>query len=286
MKIIFWASDKDREQDLAHAFCLGAREHGHEAITMPLGAVPNPQPCDLACMVGVKSKRLWEAYADQQPGAHRLMLDKGYSRHRGSKRTWEYWRVSLDAQHPTETTLMRNAMPHDRFERLEIELSPWRSIGANVIIAGSSAKYHEFHNLPDPTTWAASVIKSLRKRNSRPIIYRPKPSWRDAVPIKGSIFSPPADQLGQLLSDAHVLITHGSNACFDAIVLGVPVIVLGNAVARPVSSISLDDIMAPKRALDRVQWMANLAYHQFTEAEFENGLAWATIGGWIDEARI
>ncbi len=286
MKIVFHASDKAREQELAATFCAGARIHGHDARVRLLTATPEPEACDLACVVGVKSKRLWQAYGAKFPDTHRMMLDKGYSRHRGPNRTWEYWRVSLDAQHPTGTTLMSLAMPLDRLAALDLEIQPWRNDGDAIIIAGSSAKYHDFHGLHGPTEWAEKVIKRLGKRTKRPIIYRPKPSWRDAVPIAGSIFSGGSDQLGALLQHAHVLITHGSNACFDAAMAGIPSIVLGDAVALPISSTDLDEIERPKRSPHREQWAANLAYHQFTEIEFASGFAFDVIGGWMSDARL
>lgn len=279
MRIVFHHSSKDREGDLANAFADGARRHGHHVDLLPLRDGRPAFGYDLACMVGVKSRDLWNQ--SRAAGQRTLMFDKGYARHRGPKRTWEYWRVSLDAQQPTMTTLMKFAMPTDRCETITPEIHDWNRGGSGIILAGSSAKYHSFHRLPDPTTWARAVVEELRRHTGRRIIYRPKPSWRDAVPIKGTIFSPPHEQLGAMLREAFALVTHGSNACVDAAVAGVPSIILGPGVAWPISSHKLKAIETPLRQ-PRHQWLANLAYHQFTEAEMASGFAWSTIGGWID----
>lgn len=81
------------------------------------------------------------------------------------------------------------------------------------------------------------------------------------------------------LRNAHVMVTHGSNACFEAVLAGVPVIVLGDAVAKPISSTVIEEVRRPHlaRARDRKQWLANLMYHQWTMPEFEGGEAWNHI---------
>lgn len=279
MKICFHSSDKPRERELAEAFLAGARANGHEGWIEPLTGHPVVTDCDLACMVGVKSVDLF--MANQKAGRRILYFDKGYIRsRRADSRTWEYWRVSLDAHHPTGTTLMRDKQPADRFETWGIEVAKWRRHGLQIVFAGSSAKYHQFYGLPDPTAYAKGIIKQLLRVTDRPIVYRPKPSWRDAVPIRGSRFSNPNENLNNILINAHVMITHGSNACFESMIYGVPCIVLGDAVARPISSTTLDDLENPNLG-KRIQWMQNLAYHQWTLAEFRSGEAWQTIGGWI-----
>jgi hypothetical protein len=118
-------------------------------------------------------------------------------------------------------------------------------------------------------------VLDIRARTDRPIIYRPKPSFKDAQPIEGTEFSTGDETINDALWGAHALVTHGSNACFEAALLGVPSIVLGDAVAAPISSRSLDDDREPLRG-KREQWFANLAYHQFTERSSRT--AWDRVG--------
>ncbi|CDX26704.1 hypothetical protein MPL3356_60505 [Mesorhizobium plurifarium] len=277
MRICFFASEKPRERLLADAFARGVIEHGDEIVIRPLTEEPQvANDCEVACMVGVKSKELF--MSNWQAGVHTIMFDKGYCRHRldGPVKLWEFWRVAVDGHHPT-SKLMRVARPSDRWDRLELEMKPWRAAGEKIVIAGSSAKYHEFYSLDDPTSYARRVIKKLRKYSpERPIVYRPKPSWREAEPIEGTYFSRSPESIDQVLENAHVVITHGSNACFEAMLAGVPTIVLGDAVAKPVSSTRLNDIENPLLATDeeRRQWAYNLAYCQYTMHEMSSGEAW------------
>ncbi len=281
MLIAIHHSDKGREVALAHALAAGARIHGHDVELRALGPSQRIGGCDLACMVGVKAKPLWEA--SRVAGARTLILDKGYSRHRDPDEpsSWQYWRVSLDAHHPTETTLMQGIKPADRFEALGIEVKRWRRAGMHVVFAGSSEKYHNFYDLPHPNTYAYKIVRGIAKRTKRAVIYRPKPSWRGAIAVPGATLSTSKELLSDVLGYAHAMVTHGSNACFEAAVAGIPTIILGNAVMKPISSTSLDEIEAP-RMEKRARLLQNLAYHQWTLPEFQSGEAWETIEEWFN----
>ncbi len=279
MKVCFFHSDKPRERLLADALRDGIEAGGKDAIELrPLtGEAQVAEGCDVAIMVGVKSKAIYKA--NWAAGIHVVMVDKGYTRHAapGPVKLWEYWRVSIDAHHPTEY-LMKTTRPFDRLQKLGLTITPQadRSLGGNfILIAGSSAKYHEFYGLREPTTWSRKLVTSIRAKTERPIVYRPKPSWREAVPIEGTEWST-APTMEDALRGCRVMVTHGSNACFEAMLAGVPTICLGPAVARDICSQTLDDIEnAPLPDLKtRAQWAANLAYCQWTMAEFASGEAW------------
>lgn len=80
----------------------------------------------------------------------------------------------------------------------------------------------------------------------------------------------------QALDDCHAMVTFGSNACFEAVLSGVPSIVLGDAVMRSISSTDLADVLNPRLATDaeRYQVLTALSYCQFREAEWRDGTAW------------
>lgn len=278
MKIAFLASDKPREQLLADAFLMGARRHGHQTEVIPLTGEAFVGGYDVACMVGVKSRALFQAHG--RAGVPTIYLDKGYARHSRSDGVsgWEYWRVAINDHQPTDR--LGRDFPHDRLTRIGWEPAPWRKAGKTILLAGSSAKYHEFYGLREPTSWMHHLVQRLRLVTERPLVYRPKPSWREAVPIAKTNFSRPPQTLAELLPKAHLLITHGSNSCFDAVLAGVPSIVLGQGVARPISSTDILDIENPRMVSDkaRKQWLANLAYWQWTQPEMVSGDAWAFIG--------
>jgi hypothetical protein len=280
MKVCFWMSDKPRERLLADAFLDGVRSLGDEGFARALLPAVEIADCDVAVMVGVKSRELFRAHWNA--GIHIVYLDKGYTRHAAASpvKLWEYWRVAIDAHQPTAS--LKIARPHDRVDALGLEVKPWRPLTpkGHILIAGSSAKYHEFYGLHDPTRWSKKLIRGLRENGvTRHIIYRPKPSWRDAVPISGSRFSALPETIEEVLEGAHVLITHGSNACFEAILAGVPVLNLGEAAAGPIAEGYLRNIEDPFVPTDvqRADWLARLAYSQFTMREFATGEAWRVI---------
>lgn len=278
MRVTFWHSDKPRECILADAFADGVRLAGDSCELRRLLPEPEVAACDVAVMVGVKSRRLYRAHWDQ--GIHVVYVDKGYSRHAaaGHVKIWEYWRVAIDAHHPT-ADLMARPCPADRWDALGLEWKPWRKAGGFVLLAGSSAKYHEFYGLKDPTAWARKVSAEVRALTAMPVVYRPKPSWHDAVAITGTTFSGSEQTIEQALAGAWCVLTHGSNAVFEAQLLGVPTVVLGEAVSQPLSSRSIPDILQPHLAPEelRRQWFQNLAYYQWTLPEMSAGNCWRWI---------
>lgn len=280
MKVCFYRSDKPREGLLADAFARGVIEHGDEAVVRQLtGDIQVASDCEVAVMVGVKSRELYQA--NWRAGVHTIILDKGYSRHStgGPIKTWEYWRVAVDGHHPTRY-LMKTPRPVDRLRKLRLNVRPWRTIGEHIVIAGSSAKYNAFYGLPDPTTYAQSLVRHIREVSDRPIVYRPKPSWKEAVEIDGARFSyGTGETIDQVLDGAHAMVTHGSNACFEAVLAGIPCVVLGDAVAKPISSTELSDLESPLMAKrrDRNAWLAALSYQQWTLGEYSTGEAWQII---------
>ncbi len=278
MKVAFLASDKPRERLLADAVLRGAARHGHDTAAISLADAPKPGEFDVVCMVGVKSRELFKAH--QRAGSHVIYYDKGYCRGKASSpvRGWEYWRVSIDSHHPT-SRLMRRDYSAERWRRLGLEILPWRPTGEHILIAGSSAKYHAFYGLKEPTTFAKDIVRELRAITERPLVYRPKPSWSEATPILKTRFSDSSESIIDVLTNAWAVVTHGSNACFEAVISGIPCTVLGDGVAKPLSSTTISEIEAPKMASDedRLRWAQALAWWQWTSAEFSSGEAWAFI---------
>lgn len=276
MKVRFWHSDKPRERLLAEAFVTGVKRHGDEADMRALGTEFDPN-CDVAVMAGVKSKDLWTKYA--RLGTQLCYLDKGYSRHSrpGDLRAWEYWRCAVNSHQPT--LKFRPDYPRDRAEAAGWRFKPWRENGTDIIIAGSSGKYHSFYDMKDPTDFATKLVKALNNYTKRAIVYRPKPSWKEAVPIINTRFSREGEGIEDVLRNAHCLITHGSNACFEAMLAGVPSIVLGEAVAKPISSTGIEDVEHPRLAsnTERQALLNFLAYQQWTMQEMIDGKAWEII---------
>ena len=309
LHITFYASDKPREIMLAEALKIGAAKHGDTLEARRTGEYgetdngddlryPGPTPdTDVVIAFGVKGKSRQIISDHLQVGRSTLFFDKGYSRWGGEGGHTEYSRISVNGSDPLDYFMRpgedRNT---DRFDGLVKRLleTPERkkfrhivtypearskNTTGNILICGSSEKYHAFHGLEHPTTWAERLVRELRKLTDRQIIYRPKPSWKNARPIAGTSISTKAQSIGDALRSCHVLVTHGSAAAMDAILYGVSALALGRSIAQPVSETILTNIEAPfwpgSPLLNR--WCNAMAYCQWTTEELRTGEAWAEL---------
>lgn len=295
MKVCFICADKERELGLATTFLEGVKLSGDEPTMLDKGEFKrSAMEDDVYCMVGVKSHALFQRV--REAGKQVVFFDKGYLRHRSrASRIWEYWRVAVNTHHPADYVERASHLGtrwQEIAKRRKIERQPWRS-GTRVLYAGSSLKYHTFSGLPHPTEYAEKVIREIKSHTRMDVVYRPKPTWTEATPIEGAIFSRREVQIQTELERAHCLVTNGSNACFEAVLAGVPCIILGDAIARPISSRHLKEVAAPYLASDEAveQWLYNTAWCMFTEEEMAAGLAWRAVkpqleGGFVDESLL
>jgi len=280
MRFIAYAADKDRNYGLFEAIAEGARAHGDKVDIIDQRTFAGvSDDYDGAMCLGVKraGKRLLAQHL--QAGRHFLFFDKGYMARA------QHVRVSLDAWQPL--AYFRCGRSPERFERLGIRLAPPHETrkSYHVMFAGSSQKYCNFHDLGDATQYAKRVINKIKKKSSRPVLYRPKPSWvanhpEECVQIDGTEFSGPQTPIVEELRRCHLLVTHGSNAAFDALVAGVPIMVLGNGVTRPMSMgedwQAIEEPFWPREE-ERRQFFYDLAWCQWTLEEYRSGEAWADL---------
>lgn len=287
MRVTFWRSDSLFDRRVATAFGAGVRAYGHEFEEIPSRFYEGPHDeTDVAVAVGVRqtTKRILQDHTAL--GKDYVYIDKGYTRHRGEDPhvKTRYLRASVNATQPL-AYFQRQLRPSDRFDALDVHLAPRYYGGYCVLYAGSSQKYCEFHGLGDATRYAEKILHRVRKtsRAYQRLTYRPKPSWRDAVPIEGAKFSRPPRTINDELHEARLLVTHGSNAALDAIFAGVPALVLGPSIAQPIAATCFEELprnpeMLPWPDIEtRLQWAYNLAYCQWTLREFETGEAWSML---------
>ncbi len=274
MRVTFFAGTKPRDRLMAEAFIQGLARHGITGEIVPRKGV-RVNDCDVVVMISIKCFKIYRTV--KRLDIPVIMMDQGYTRSSSTTTVlpWEYCKISFGDYQPTKG-LMDINRPGDRLDRLGIEVQPWREKDASghILICGSSSKYNRFYGLDYPTLWAKMVVDKIRRFTDRPIVYRPKPSWKDSQEIKGTIWSGANEGITQALKGAHAMVTHGSSACFDAAIMGIPSIILGDGVAKPISSTRIDDIKKPKLSGDRLQWLANLAYCQWTLDEIRSGEAW------------
>lgn len=138
-----------------------------------------------------------------------------------------------------------------RWQRLRQDVQPWKPEGSHIVIAAPSAAYSRFHGLD---SWWLEKAVEVAKATGRNVVIRHKDS---KVPLAKEI------------AHAHCLITHGSVAAVEAVIMGCPVFVDETSAAAPVGRTDLD-LENPVRP-DRTKWLYSLANGQFTFPELMVG---------------
>ncbi len=280
MRIGFVNSHKDVDIQLSSAFGMGLINCGENSFNLHQiePDTDDLRQYDLVCVIGVKSVDIVRRLL---PGQKWLYFDKPYNRQ------WpNWWRVSVSSHQPTDYLLQRNYSPERARAQKWLPLPEWRSSSSGyILIAGASAKYHRFQMIAEPTIWAREVVKHIRRYSQREIVYRPKQSWKDAVPVAGTTFRRPDSRISieEDLRNAYVMVTHGSAAALDALRAGVPSVILGNAVTRDISSTSWSEIEEPRRATmdERERIVTALAHYQWTLDEITKGDMWKSLASII-----
>src|SRR5215475_1307087 len=188
-----------------------------------------------------------------------IYWDRGYVRRvyatwlpRGENGGYYRWHVNA-----YQMQNVRDAPP-ERWRALQTPVQPWRKQGKHIVVAKPSRTYSTFHGLTnclDETVYKLSLV------TERQLVVRDKESKRP------------------LLHDvacAHALVTHGSNAAVEAVILGCPVFVHESSAAALVGKTDLSEIETPAYP-DRQPWLRSLAYCQFTENELIDGTLWRLL---------
>ncbi len=205
-----------------------------------------------------------------------VYVDLGYwNRKPARDRFGGYHKVSVNALHPT--AYLRAGHPDDRLRRVGVRLKPWRERGDRIIVAGMSDRSAALHGFA-PEAWERHAVAALMRHTDRPIFYRPKPSWDGARPISGTVFLRGGTDIRGHLHNCWALVTHHSNAAVDALAAGIPVY-CDDGAASLLSMPSLDTIDDPPLPDGRDQFLADLAYCQWSVAELASGACWDYLAG-------
>jgi hypothetical protein len=261
---------------VAKALGRGVTGCGHQYAVRPRAEFAGPEAdVGVVMSVGANSRAIFDSYL--AAGRHVVYVDKGYTRVKNNATGSRYWRVSVDAFQPF--AYFRCGRPTDRWRALGIKVAQTRRKGRHVLFTGSSQTFCEWHGLGDATAYATSVLRGIARHTDRPVVYRPRPYWERRVPIDGFGYSGDDERFVTALDGAHCVVTYGSNTCFEALISGVPAIVLGNGIAGPLCDNTLAAVDSPSFPdRDQIKQLANdLAYCQWTLAEMVSGECWENI---------
>lgn len=216
-------------------------------------------PLDITPIVGC-SPELRETIARWRITGRRFVYwDRGYARRvfatwlpRGSDGGYYRWTVNA-----FQMQQIREC-PDDRWKAMRTDVLPWQRNGRHIVIAAPTRTYARFHETRD---WIADTIDALARVTDRQLVIRDKESKRS---------------LQSDLDGAHCLVTHGSIAAVESVILGCPVFVHPDSAAALVGRTDLAMIEKPVYP-DRQPWLNALAYSQFNEQELVDGTLWSLM---------
>lgn len=181
----------------------------------------------------------------------------------------QYFRVGKNA-----LQTYREMPDHARMKAMGVVIEPWRMRrGRDVLVVEQSDYFMDkvarwYGGMP---AWRAYVLDRITGLTGRVIVIR---NW-------GRNKASQSAEFAQELEKAWIVVTHSSAAACEAIRRGVPAIVTDeNCAAYPVAgnfASSENAIEKPYMPDCRDTWAASLCALQWTQEEFEKGVAWRTL---------
>lgn len=167
---------------------------------------------------------------------------------------------------------MNKGMPMDRWKSMGILAKPWteRKDGL-IVICGQLPRDTQVQDV-DHLAWCKETFNWYHKAFGNRVVFRPHP--RNISPGEYGIESKYFDNrgLGQVFSEASLVVTWNSTTGVEAAVAGIPVVAYdAGSMARPVAQTCRSIIpIYPVR----VEWLAGIGYAQWTPHEMRCGLPW------------
>lgn len=219
---------------------------------------------DLIPIVGC-TPRFRNLVLDEWPKRNRKFIfwDRGYLRRffvtwlpRGHDGGYYRWTVNSFQMKEVSD------VPNDRWKKLkyDTQIRPWNKTGQHIIVAASGGT--DYDDLFSDREWTERTVEQLRKLTTRPVRVREKET---RVPLYDD------------LRMAHAMVTHGSIAAIESVIMGCPVFVHPFSAARFVGLTDISRINNPVYP-DRQNWLYSLAYNQFNEQELVDGTLWRLLG--------
>lgn len=269
---VFTIKGHTRSRITCEAMAAGIRWHGDKVNVVDESRWKGTPDTPIAVFYGLEGNTpaIFEHYRTT-PGLKAVYIDLGYWGRREGGRFSGYHKIVVNARHPT-AYLMDVCRSADRFERFGVQIKPWRRDGQHILLAGMGDKGAAAEGFL-PEEWERKTIAHIRSVSDRPIVYRPKPSWKQARPIFGTRYSHRDTPVEREFENCWAVVTHHSNVAVDALLAGIPAYAMGG-VAMKLQQWPLLTIEDPHLPDGRNQWAANIAYCQWSIAEMHAGLPW------------
>lgn len=251
------------------ALLEGIRAAGDRAdLVDPLAAEPE---ADLTVTWGLNAGRMGLMQRQHERGGRHLVMERGYV---GDRERWTSLGFDgLNGRALFPAVADGGARWRKHFDGL---LKPWQRPGAYALLLGQIPTDTAVRHM-DFAVWADGVANDLAGRGWA-VRYRPHPavrqsgdSWHPTVAAlsKGS--------LDEDLAGASFALSYNSNSGVDALLGGVPGIVMDEgAMAWKASHHAIDDLNCATE-MSREAWARWLAWTQWRMDEIASGAAWETV---------
>lgn len=158
----------------------------------------------------------------------------------------------------------------ERFNRLGIEIKPWKYEGEYALILGQVPGDQSLQG-QDMRGWYEKKAKEIRDYYNIPVHFRPHPeAVKRGIAQKIPYTIESTGSLEEALSGAIFTVCFNSNSSVDSVLNGIPCIVGDKgAMAYDLCGKSIDEIIRPERE----EWAYELAQKQWTIEEISSGEA-------------
>ncbi|HSG32529.1 MAG TPA: hypothetical protein VLB82_13415, partial [Thermodesulfobacteriota bacterium] len=197
--------------------------------------------------------------------------------------------------------------PPDRWEFWQkeqgLEVLPWRKPNLSGHILIPLQKENDSSLITLRNRWKTQgnyldeLILNLRKLFDNEIIIRPHPLYPDRTKMNRSTFQQfenvklssnlkssstanGGEGLEEDLKDVAFVVGYNSNTLVETIMRGIPTVTIDKDAHSYKMSTHPNKIFSePDYAKDRMQWLYDLSYTQWTSAEIERGKTWKHLKG-------
>ena len=174
--------------------------------------------------------------------------------------------------------------PSDRFEMLNIEFNnshDWRRTD-KILIIGQYPNDAQLYKKIIFQEWLDNTYNTLIKYTDKSIYFRPHPWWENTLVCpEGCKLTDSSIDINQELKNYYAVITYNSNTATECVINSIPVFSFDRySMAYDLSYHDLSQIenLNDYNDQDRLQWLYNLAYSQWTLDEMKQGLPHKHLG--------
>lgn len=267
---VFYGESKIQEQ-VADALGKGIVANGHEVKI--LHDKKYSTAFDGIAFYGMSVPHITACKEYRSAGKPVVIVDLGYL---GSDRGTNggYLKVAVNYWHPTKY-FQKVKHLGDRLVPFKLNIKPMRKNGSSILLAGIGPKSAVLYGMRHQS-WDEHAVSEIKKHTDRKIVYRVKPSGIASFkPIPGTVMSDPLKPLNQQLQGIWAVVTHHSNVAVDGIIEGIPCFV-NDGVSSAIGLSDLSQIESPRmpKPVEQQQFLADLAYTQWTLKEIASGKTW------------